>query len=100
MIQNGKIVVLQMNIAEYRNLSRIIATYLKLDFQTAVMNRIANTNDLSNDRSVCFISDEYHEYVTLNDSSFFSQSREAKCINIVATQSYTSLLNTLNNKHI
>ena len=30
--------------------------------------------------------------------SFFSQSREAKCINIVSTQSYTSLLNTLGNQ--
>ena len=96
-LEKGKIVVLNMNISEYELLSKIIAAYLKLDFQTSVMNRLANTADLSLCRSVCFISDEYHEYVTLNDSSFFSQSREAKCINIVATQSYTSLLNTLNN---
>lgn len=86
-----------MNIFEYKNLSKIIAAYLKLDFQTSVMNRLSNNSNLKNYRSVCFISDEYHEYVTLNDASFFSQSREAKCINIVATQSYTSLLNTLNN---
>ena len=58
---------------------------------------MANCSNLEKKRSVCFISDEYHEYVTLSDASFFSQSREAKCINIVATQSYTSLLNTLNN---
>ena len=96
-LKTGKIVVLNMNIAEYKNLSKIIAAYLKLDFQTSVMNRLSNNSNLKNYRSVCFISDEYHEYVTLNDASFFSQSREAKCINIVATQSYTSLLNTLNN---
>lgn len=96
-LKNGKIVVLNMNIFEYKNLSKIIAAYLKLDFQTSVMNRLSNNSNLKNYRSVCFISDEYHEYVTLNDASFFSQSREAKCINIVATQSYTSLLNTLNN---
>lgn len=96
-ISSGKIVVLNMNIAEYRNLSKMIAAYLKLDFQTAVMNRLAKSNNIASERSVCFISDEYHEYVTLTDSSFFAQSREAKCINIVATQSYTSLLNTLNN---
>ncbi len=46
-----------------------------------------------------FISDEYQEYVTSSDADFFSQSREAKCINIVATQSYTSLLSTLNNQY-
>ena len=38
LVDNGKIVVLNMNIAEYRNLSKIIATYLKLDFQTEVMS--------------------------------------------------------------
>lgn len=96
-ISNGKIVVLNLNISEYKNLSKMIAAYLKLDFQTAVMNRLSNAKDISLERSVCFISDEYHEYVTLSDASFFAQSREAKCINIVATQSYTSLLNTLNN---
>lgn len=93
-LENGKIVVLNMNISEYTNLSKTIAAYLKLDFQTEVMTRLAKHTD-NNFRSVCFISDEYSEYCTETDANFFSQSREAKCINIVATQSYTSLLNTL-----
>ena len=95
-INKGKIVVLNMNISEYKNLSKVIAAYLKLDFQSEVMNRL-NKKNYSN-RPTCFISDEYHEYVTTSDAEFFAQSREAKCINIVSTQSYTSLLNTLNNK--
>ncbi len=95
-INKGKIVVLNMNIAEYKNLSKLIAAYLKLDFQTEVMNRLNKIN--YSKRPVAFISDEFHEYVTSSDSAFFAQSREAKCINIVATQSYTSLLNTLNNQ--
>ena len=96
-VNSGKIVVLNMNIAEYRNLSKIIAAYLKLDFQTEVMSRLAkNQNYL---RNVAFISDEYHEYVTDTDAAFFAQSREAKCINIVATQSYTSLLSSINNQY-
>lgn len=94
-ISEGKIVVLNLNISEYKNLSKIIAAYLKLDFQTEVLSRLAKNNV---DRSVAFISDEYHEYVTSSDADFFAQSREAKCINIVATQSYTSLLKTLNNE--
>ncbi len=98
MIEKGKIIVLNMNIAEYRNLSKIIAAYLKLDFQTEVMARLAKGSK-ANMRSVCFISDEYHEYVTDTDADFFAQSREAKCINIVATQSYTSLLNSINNQY-
>ena len=96
-VNSGKIVVLKMNIAEYRNLSKIIAAYLKLDFQTEIMARLAHKN--SEIRDVAFISDEYHEYVTETDADFFAQSREAKCINIVATQSYTSLLNTIKNKY-
>ena len=87
-----------MNISEYQVLSKIIATYLKLDFQTEVMARLAN-GFISSSRTVAFISDEYHEYCTSSDSEFYAQSREAKCINIVATQSYTSLLNSLNDKY-
>ena len=95
-LNSGKIVILNMNISEYKNLSKIIAAYLKLDFQTEVMINLANNE---NNRISAFISDEYHEYVTSTDADFFAQSREAKCINIIATQSYTSLLNTLNNKY-
>ncbi len=98
LVDNGKIVVLNMNIAEYRNLSKIIATYLKLDFQTEVMNRL-NRYDNNDFRSVAFICDEFHEYCSISDADFFAQSREAKCINIVATQSYSSLLNSINNQY-
>lgn len=92
LIRENKIVVLNMNIARYKNLSKIIAAYLKLDFQSEVLIQLSNKKTIS---PTVFMCDEYHEYVTLSDSDFFAQSREAKCINIVATQSYTSLLNTL-----
>lgn len=97
-INKGKIVVLNMNINEYRNLSRIIAAYLKLDFQTEVLRRLSNSSS-SDIHPVAFISDEYSEYVSATDANFFSQSRESKCINVVSTQSYTSLLNAISNKY-
>lgn len=90
-LSKGKIVVLNMNIAQYKNLSKIIAAYLKLDFQTEIMMALANGRP----RTTAFICDEYAEYVTKTDSEFFSLSREAKCINIVSTQSYSSIKNTL-----
>lgn len=90
-LNKGKIVVLNMNIAEYRNLSKIIAAYLKLDFQTEIMMNLAKGNR----KTTAFICDEYAEYVTKTDSDFFSLSREAKCINIVSTQSYSSIKNTI-----
>ena len=91
LIYYGKIVVLSMNISEYTLLSKILATYMKLDFQAEVMNRISSKNQ----RPVAFICDEYQEYITSSDANFFSESREAKCINIVATHSYSSLLNSI-----
>lgn len=90
-INNGKIVVLDMNISEYKNLSKIIAAYLKLDFQTEVMYNLSKNNI----KKTAFICDEYSEYVTKTDSNFFSLSREAKCINIISVQSYSSIKNTL-----
>ena len=90
-IKKGKIVVLNMNISEYSILSKIIATYLKLDFQTEILSNLSNNMI----RPTAFICDEYDKYASKTDAEFFSLSREAKCINIVSTQSYSSLKNTL-----
>ena len=90
-IKQGKIVVLNMNLAEYASLSRIIAAYLKLDFQAEIISNLSK----SQTKPTAFICDEYDKYVTKSDSEFFSLSREAKCINIVSTQSYSSLKATL-----
>lgn len=89
---NHKVVVLDMNLAEYSSLSKIIAAYLKIDFQSEILMQLSKSGKIY---PSCFICDEYHEYVTKNDSSFFAQSREAKSINIVATQSYSSLLSAI-----
>jgi len=90
-LSTGKIVVLNMNIFEYTMLSKIIATYLKLDFQTEVMTHLAKNKV----RTCAFICDEYDKFASKTDGEFFSLSREAKCINIISTQSYSSLKNTL-----
>ena len=90
-LKEGKIVVLNMNISEYSILSKIIATYLKLDFQSEVLSNLSKNTIYPS----CFICDEYDKYVSKTDAEFFSLSREAKCINIVSTQSYSSLKNTL-----
>lgn len=90
-IKSGKIVVLNMNISEYSMLSKIIATYLKLDFQTEVMSNLSKNLC----RTSAFICDEYDKFASKTDGEFFSMSREAKCINIVSTQSYSSLKTTL-----
>lgn len=90
-IQEGKIVVLNMNVSQYASLSKIIAAYLKLDFQTEIISNLSSFSV----KPCAFICDEYDKYVTKSDGDFFSLSREAKCINIVSTQSYSSLKATL-----
>src|SRR5699024_1270872 len=90
-ISKGKIVVLNINVSEYSLLSKIVAAYLKLDFQTEVMSFLA----IGIPKTTVFICDEYDKFCTKTDADFFSMSREAKCINIVSTQSYSSLKNTL-----
>lgn len=95
-ISSGKIVVLNMNISSYNMLSRIIATYLKLDFQSEVISNISNRKI----RTSAFICDEYDKFASKTDSEFFSLSREGKCINIVSTQSYSSLKTTLKDEAV
>ena len=96
-MDDGKIVILKMNIAQYRNLAKTIAAYMKLDFQDEVMQRLIR-DGANTVRPVFMISDEYQEFVTATDAEFFAQSREPKCCTIVATQSYTSLINTLKDR--
>lgn len=95
-LKNHKIVVLDMNLSEYSSLAKIIAAYLKIDFQSEILIQLSKSSPIF---PSCFICDEYHEYVTPNDAAFFAQSREAKCINIVATQSYSSLLASIHDSY-
>ncbi len=90
-IQKGKIVVLNMNLSQYYSLSKMIAAYLKLDFQSEIISSLSHNSC----KTTAFICDEYDKYATKSDGEFFSLSREAKCINIVSTQSYSSLKSTL-----
>ena len=72
-IDNGKIVVLKMNISKYGDISRIIASYLKMDFQREVLMQVTRKNK-EDIRKTAFISDEYQEYITKNDAEFYAQS--------------------------
>lgn len=90
--KNNKIVVLSLNIGENRALSKIISTFLKLSFQKYILSNISNSTP------TFFIADEFQEFCNTEDAHFLSLSREAKCINIISTQSYSSLKNNLKDK--
>lgn len=92
---DGKITIFDMSISEYKNIAKIIGAYLKIDFQTIILK---NIKEQKYDRITSFISDEYQEFITESDTDFFSQSREGKCINIISTQSYISMINSIKNE--
>ena len=69
----------------------MVAAYLKLDFQSEVIANLSNGLV----RPCAFVCDEYDKYASKLDGEFFSLSREAKCINIVSTQSFSSLKGVL-----
>lgn len=89
----NNIFVLSIDIGKNQKLLKVIATYLKLDFQKQVLS------NFNLKKRVFFICDEYQEIANTEDSNFFSISREYKCINVISIQSYSSLLNSLNNEY-
>lgn len=89
----NNIYVLSINIGKDKKLLKVIATYLKLDFQKQILSNFYSK------KRVFFICDEYQEIANVEDANFFSISREYKCINVISMQSYSSLLNALNNEY-
>ena len=103
LIENGKVCALNFPVAANPGLAKTIGTLMKQDFQRAVLTRIPAmaTESARHRREVVFMCDEYHAFATVGESDptgdekFFSLSRQAKCIPIVATQSVSSLRSAL-----
>lgn len=101
LVDQGKVVVLSLPKARWKVVSDVIATAVKLNFQDAILGRLARASTANADvgRPVLFMADEYANYVTApGDSDFLSQCREARCMSIVAVQSYESFAAKLRNK--
>lgn len=98
-VDQGKIVVLAMNVKKYPELAPFIACYLKLDWQMEGEQR--NTRHEANTtRPLVFICDEYHFMASKSDTEHFSTCRDSQMVNIVATQSYKSLIVALENEKL
>jgi len=104
LIEQGKVVCLNFPVAMNPGLAMVLGTLLKQDFQRAVLIRIPKieTSDGTTPwRDIVFMCDEYQNFATCGqsdpsgDEKFFSLSRQARCIPIVATQSISSLRSTL-----
>ncbi len=83
-------------------LARSMGTMIKLHYQRSILNRLANPNRKTSHPAFIF-GDEYQGLITvgggnaLGDDRFIDKCREANAICILATQSYSSLLNTVKN---
>ena len=103
LIEQGKVLALNFPVSMNPGLSRALGVMLKMDFQRAVLNRIPMivANPDRPWRPIAFVCDEYQHFATVGenepsgDEKFFSLSRQAKCIPIVATQSISSLKSSL-----
>ena len=103
LIEHGKVCCVNFPVSLNPGLARVLGTFLKMDFQRAVLNRIPvmAARPERYFRQTFFICDEYHMFATTGESDpsgdekAFSLSRQAKLIPIVTTQSVSSLKSTL-----
>jgi len=103
LLEQGAVCALNFPVGMNAGLAKAIGVMMKLDFERAVLNRIPQIEREKDRyfRQVLFLCDEYQHFATVGESDptgdekFFSLSRQAKCIPIVATQSISSLRSSL-----
>ncbi len=102
-LESGKVLALNLPIGANPALGRAIGVMLKQDFQRALLARIPRIAAEPGRawRDIAFVCDEYQNFATVGESDpggdekFFSLSRQAQLIALVATQSISSLRSAL-----
>jgi type IV secretory pathway TraG/TraD family ATPase VirD4 len=88
-VDSGKILYVYMPIADKERMSKVICTFVKMEFQRVILNRRDKT------RCSFFFCDEFQSYFTpmpgKGDADFFERSRQSLHVNIIATQNYPAL---------
>ena len=96
MIEQGKILYVYMPIAEKEAMSKVICTFVKLEYYREVLKRPDKP------RPSFFLCDEFQVYFTgmpgKGDADFFERSRQSKHANVVATQNYPALMKAVGDK--
>lgn len=96
MLKEGKILYVFMPIADKEAMSKVICTFVKLEYYREVLKLP------DKDRSSFFLCDEFQVYFTSmpgkGDSDFFERSRQSRHANIIATQNYPALMKAAGDK--
>lgn len=103
LLREGQIVALRVPESQLKQVAQVVGTMTKLNFQDAVLNRLARAEAEGTDvgRLVFFVADEYDMFVTQPaDGNFLAKCREARACSIIATQSLESLVSRLRNEHV
>ncbi|MEA2624837.1 MAG: hypothetical protein QOD06_882 [Candidatus Binatota bacterium] len=89
----GKILYVHMPIADKEAMSRVVNTFLKLEYYREVLKHP------NKERASFFLCDEFQAFFTVapgkGDADFFERSRQSRHANIIATQNLPALLKQL-----
>lgn len=96
MLQQGKILYVNMPVADKETMARTIGTFVKLEYFREVLKA------RKKDRPSFFVCDEFQVFFTTGqgkgDADFFERSRESNHVNIIATQNLQALFKTTDRK--
>lgn len=98
LIRDKKILLFDVN---QPGLARSMGTFVKLHYEQAVLNLLPELKERDEPCTTALIMDEYQDVVTcggggtIGDESFLAKARESKPAVIVATQSLSSLMNSV-----
>jgi hypothetical protein len=89
-LSSGKLLYVHMPIADKETMSRVICTFVKLEYYREVLKRP------NKKRASFLLCDEFQSFFTTTqgkgDADFFERSRQSNHANIVATQNMPALL--------
>ncbi|ACD83226.1 type IV secretory system conjugative DNA transfer family protein [Candidatus Methylacidiphilum infernorum] len=98
LIDEGKILVLDMNFSRWRNSAKVASILLKLEFFRSVLSRKQlkiGARSINQKRPVIYLCDEFATVATTGDwtgeRGFFDKAREYQCGCIIAFQSLALL---------
>ena len=97
-VRDGKILLFDVTKS---GLARSMGTFIKLHYEQAILNQVAELKQKKMPITTALIIDEYQDVVTcggggtLGDDSFMAKVRESKPAIIVATQSVSSVMDSV-----
>jgi hypothetical protein len=97
-VRDGKILLFDVN---QPGLARSMGTFIKLHYEQAILNQLSELKKKDMPCTTALIIDEYQDVVTcggggtIGDDNFMAKARESKPAVIVATQSVSSLMESI-----